>query len=70
MGSYTVILVQNWKFFFKFDSLYRLKYLHESRVFYVVSCKTEYIGTYYDVKYRVFQKDLNIFYSGHRGHRT
>ena len=21
-------------------------------------------------KYRVFQKDLNIFYSGHRGHRT
>ena len=20
--------------------------------------------------YRVFQKDLNIFYSGHRGHRT
>ena len=22
------------------------------------------------IKYRVFQKDLNIFYSGHRGHRT
>jgi len=21
-------------------------------------------------KYRVFQKDLNVFYSGHRGHRT
>ena len=21
-------------------------------------------------KYRVFQKDLNIFYSGHRGHQT
>jgi hypothetical protein len=23
-----------------------------------------------DSQYRVFQKDLNIFYSGHRGHRT
>ena len=22
------------------------------------------------VEYRVFQKDLDIFYSGHRGHRT
>ena len=25
---------------------------------------------HFDHKYRVFQKDLNIFYSGHRSHRT
>ena len=28
------------------------------------------MSTWRTAKYRVFQKDLNIFYSGHRGHRT
>ena len=46
MESYTVILVQNWKLFFEFNSLYRLKYLHESRVLFVVSFTKGYILSY------------------------
>ena len=29
----------------------------------------KWVGRHFSL-YRVFQKDLNIFYSGHRGHRT